>query len=435
MSDLDPVMGEKISKEISALESSVKDTHSKLYKAVAQREQEIADLGGVTSETKAAIAKFEARYDQEVAEYKGQLIELQSKSEDLLTRFQELETKATEQAARRASGGKKSVQEAFDASEAFKNWNLNSGRDVDIKLGRLDDYARKEGMSQKDITGAAVLRSILGTTNWMDISHVPFTENEHLRDYIPTMTGEGYGYAYVRQTAFANNAAFQVEGTTKATSGQTFEDDVATSHTLAHTNVISRQQARQTPQIVSFIQNQMLEGLYHVESTAILFADGTSGAFTGITNTPGIQTYNRGQAGDNHLKALRRSETQLQSLYLQGSLYVINHFDWEEMELLTDNEDRFLWISSPQEGGTARMWRKPIYVTPAMTPGQFLNGDFQRGCMLIDFERAHVEIFNQHADHAAKNMLFMRAEQDLGLAVRIPQAFVYGGYADLASGS
>lgn len=440
LSEMDKLVGEQVARELKRIDSHVKENHKALAETVQRQEKEMRELGGVTTQTKAALAKLEETYANQVAELKGYHNDLTGKIQELKEVQAEMEDERKEMQARRAllnaGAGAKSVGEAFEGNELWNNWEVESQTNSPrIKLGRIDDWKVRGAKSRKDITGGASLNAVLGITNWQDIYGEPVIENEHLRAYMNVESASGHSVAYVRRTAFANNAAFQAaEGDLKAVSNHTFQDFDAKACVLAHRSTISKQQARSTSTVVNYVQNDLLNGLYHVESRQILFGDGSTGNIEGITNVDGIQNYVRGVAGDTKIDALRRSETQLQGIYMRGDLYVVNHEDWEAMELTKDDDKRYLWVSV-QEGGTARMWRKPIFVTPAMSQGDFINGAFRVGATLLDFENAGVQIFTQHADYPARNLLLILAEETIGLAVMVPAAFVVGNYTSVGSGS
>lgn len=184
------------------------------------------------------------------------------------------------------------------------------------------------------------------------------------------------------------------------------------------------------------MRTELFDGLYDAETQALLFADGTGGGFEGIYNRAGVQRYAEVHAGGGAtpIDVLRRSEDPLTDLQLVGDLFVMNHRDWTNIELLKDNEARYLWVNV-QVGGSATMWRKPVLPTRFMTQGEFINGGFKRYARLLDFERANLNLYPQHADYAKRNLVLMLAEMTVGLAVTTPEGFVIGNLDGTAMGS
>lgn len=61
--------------------------------------------------------------------------------------------------------------------------------------------------------------------------------------------------------------------------------------------------------------------------------------------------------------------------------------------------------------------------------GKFLTGSFAYGAQLFDREDANVVISTENADDFEKNMITIRCEERLALAVKRPEAFIYGDFA------
>ena len=64
--------------------------------------------------------------------------------------------------------------------------------------------------------------------------------------------------------------------------------------------------------------------------------------------------------------------------------------------------------------------------TPAMQVSKFLTGAFRLGAQIFDRMSIEVLISTEDQDNFVKNMITIRAEERLALAVYRPAAFIYG---------
>jgi len=65
-----------------------------------------------------------------------------------------------------------------------------------------------------------------------------------------------------------------------------------------------------------------------------------------------------------------------------------------------------------------------------MTVDKFLTGAFKMGAQIFDREDANVEVSTEDSDNFRKNLVTIRAEERLGLAVYRPEAFIKGDFSD-----
>ena len=75
------------------------------------------------------------------------------------------------------------------------------------------------------------------------------------------------------------------------------------------------------------------------------------------------------------------------------------------------------------------LWGLPVVATEAQAfEGRFLTGAFRTGAQLFDREDANVVISTENADDFEKNLISIRCEERVALAVKRPEAFIYGPF-------
>jgi len=104
---------------------------------------------------------------------------------------------------------------------------------------------------------------------------------------------------------------------------------------------------------------------------------------------------------------------------------VLHPTDWYNIEILKDGVSGGYLIAQPQNGMTGpRLWGRDVVSTQAMTQDTALVGAFRMGAQIFDKEDANVAISSEDSDNFRKNMVTIRAEERLALAVYRPQAFI-----------
>ena len=83
-------------------------------------------------------------------------------------------------------------------------------------------------------------------------------------------------------------------------------------------------------------------------------------------------------------------------------------------------------VGDPQSQITRTLWGLPVVTSMSMQVSKFLVGAFKLGAQIFDRMSMEVLISTENADDFVRNMVTIRAEERLGLAVYRPAAFTYG---------
>ena len=118
------------------------------------------------------------------------------------------------------------------------------------------------------------------------------------------------------------------------------------------------------------------------------------------------------------IKAVRRAKGKVARVGGVTTAVLLNPEDQEEIDLLQDKNGRFFG-QGPFGTGPGTLWGVPVIASEKITKGQALMGDFKQ-VQLLDREGLSVTAFNQHADFAARNLVYVRAELRAGVVVWRP---------------
>lgn len=247
---------------------------------------------------------------------------------------------------------------------------------------------------------------------------------------------------YVVEGTATSGAAGVAEGGSKpqSTLGLTTTDESIKK--IATTLKVSDEMIEDGPAIQSYI-NGRLALFVRIEEERQLIRGASGGAeVQGLLTSRSVPVYAGGTAAGNMAVQLFKAMNGMRgSAFVEPDWVVISPGNWETIRLYTDTAGQFFGggpffgpyggpqgpaAASGQTGGPQDyLWGKPVYVTGAIGSGTAIVGSaanaqvWRRGGL-------SVEATNSNEDDFLKNLVALRAEERLGLAVYRP-----GGYVEV----
>jgi len=383
----------------------LKDATDKVKEIAEKATKEVADLGKMTEETKAASDLAMIKHNE------------------LAARMTEIEQKQ----ARRDDGPtpQKSVGQQVTDSEEFKDFVKSGGK------GRMS-VGLKAIISSLTTVADGSAGDLIVPMRVPGIVTRP-QRRMTVRDLITPGRTASNAIQYIKETGFTNNAATVTEtaGTAKAQSELQFDIVTSAVTTIAHWVLATKQILDDVPQLQSYIDGRLRYGLEYVEEGQLLNGGGTGTDLNGIYTqaTTYAAPITPTAAGDlTKIDVIRLAILQAFLAEYPANGIVMNPADWADIELTKTSTGEYLF-ANPQGGSEPRLWRLPVIETQAMTVDRFLTGAFQLGAQIFDREDANVEISTEDSDNFRKNLVTIRAEERLALAVYRPEAFIKGVFA------
>lgn len=246
-----------------------------------------------------------------------------------------------------------------------------------------------------------------------------------IRDLLMPGQTSSNSIEYVKETGFTNNANTVAETTAKPYSDITFDMTSTQVRTVAHLFKASRQIMDDAPALRSYIDGRARYGLQFKEEAQLLKGDGTGQNILGIQ--PQATAFNPAFVPQDAtaIDRLRLAILQVVLAEYPATGFVLNPVDWAAIELTKDNEGRYI-IANPQGSITPTIWNLPVVSTQSQTLGTFLTGAFDMAAQIFDRMEIEVLLSTENVDDFEKNMVSIRAEERLALAVYRPEAFVTG---------
>ncbi|ADW73427.1 hypothetical protein Rahaq_1809 [Rahnella aceris] len=402
----------EVNEILKKVTASIEEANGKFSAKAEEALAEAKKSGSLSAETKAAV-------DQMASEFNA----LREAEKTLKSALGDLEQHVAQMPLNNAAKVAETVGKVVISSEALKNFaaSVEGGKRVNIPVNAA-------------LLSTDVAEGVVEPQRLPGIDTAP-KQRLFIRDLIaPGRTGAPAIF-WVQQTGFTNAAKVVAEGTTKPYSGIEFATKITPVTTIAHMFKAAKQILDDFAQLQSTIDAEMRYGLKYVEEQEILFGDGTGVHLHGIVPQASAFDPAFSVEQQNGIDDLRLAMLQAQLARFPASGHVLHFIDWAKIELTKDTLGRYI-LANPSGLIGPTLWGLPVVATEeAAFQGKFLTGAFNAAAQLFDREDANVVISTENADDFEKNMISIRCEERLALAVKRPEAFIYGAFTAPGAGS
>lgn len=401
----------EVNEILKKVTASIEEATSKFNAKAEDALKEAQKSGQLSEETKAAVDKMAS-----------ELNALKEAEKTLKASMGELEQHVAQMPLANAKQVVESVGQQVISVEALKTFAASVAASQRISI------PVKAALLTANVPG-----NIVAPDRLPGIDTAP-KQRLFIRDLIAPGTTASNTIYWVQQTGFTNNAAAVAENTTKPYSNIEFAEKITPVRTIAHLFKASKQILDDFAQLQSQVDAEMRFGLKYVEEQEILFGDGTGAHLEGIIPQASAFSAAFQVENQNGIDDLRLAMLQAQLARFPASGHVLHFIDWAKIELTKDTLGRYI-LANPAALTGPTLWGLPVVATEATAfQGKFLTGAFSAGAQIFDREETNVVISTENADDFEKNMITIRCEERLALAVKRPEAFVYGSFTVPASG-
>jgi len=243
-------------------------------------------------------------------------------------------------------------------------------------------------------------------------------------DLLPSGTTDSNVVAYMREKLFTNAAAAVAEAGTKPESTLTFEAVQEALRKIAHWLPVTEEMLEDVAQIRSYIDARLRFGVQLTEEDELLNGTGVAPHILGLTKQTGLAAPIARAVGESNADAIfRQIMTVYATSFLMPDGIILNPADWATTVLTKAKDGSYLTAGPFAPIQSAQMWGLPVVVTPAQVAASAFVGAFQMGAQVFRKGGIRVEASNSHQDFFIKNLVAIRAEERLLLAVYRPGAF------------
>jgi HK97 family phage major capsid protein len=254
---------------------------------------------------------------------------------------------------------------------------------------------------------------------------------------MPSAPVAGPVVRYVKETSASvvNAAAGVAEAAAKPESTLVFEEVQDNVRKIATVLPVSEEMLADSAMIQGYINNR-LSLFVQLEEDDQLLNGSAANDVSGLYGRSGVTTWARGTV-DNQAEAIfKAANGQRGSSFLNPDGVILNPADWQTIRLLEDSNGQLYGggpyygpYGGPQGPSSANrfsadaIWGLRVVVTSAIGAGTALVGAFGQAAQVFRRSGINVEASNSHSDYFTKNLVAIRAEERLALAVYRPNAF------------
>jgi HK97 family phage major capsid protein len=259
-------------------------------------------------------------------------------------------------------------------------------------------------------------------------------------DLIPQGSTTSQSIIYVQETAVTNAAATVAEGAAKPQSDLTLAQVTEVVRKIATTAKISDEMVNDVGYIQSYVNGRLVLFVQLAEEDQLLNGNGTAPNLRGILQRSGL-TSAQALGADTRPDAIFKEITKIRAgAFLEPDAIVVHPTDWQTIRLLKDGNGQYYgggpfgfaaYGNAAQSTGSTTnlaagndtLWNMRVVVTPAIAQGTALVGAFGLSSQVYRREGIRVEMTNSNEDDFLKNLIAIRVEERLALAVYRPAGF------------
>lgn len=375
------------------------DQLNQVVEAIEKKQSEIDSmLKSAGAESKSAVEAAE-KAAKELKAMGDRLLEIEQKQAEGIKKGYEMP---------------KSLGESFATSDEFKAFA--EGRTSKARLEVKNTITGQSG------SPAANSDTIVAPQRQVGIVSGAF-RTLRIRDVMPSGTTSSNLVEYTRELAFTNSAAETAEGATKPEAALTFELVSAPVKTIAHWLKLSKQVMDDAPALASYVDTRLRYGVDLRIDQQLLNGNGTGQNIGGLAKA-GNHTAFTPSSGDNAIDSINRAIYAVAAADYNATAIILNPADWGAIERTKTNDDAYVF-GAPQKLAPT-LWGLPVIATNTMTAGKFMVGAFDMAAQVWNRQGTVVEMSEADDTNFQKNLVTVRAEARLALAIYRPASIQYG---------
>lgn len=336
------------------------------------------------------------------------------------------ESKSTEEPAETRGFARQVIE-----SDGYKSMisGQSKGTTVDVKAATTID----EGIIPAFSGGAGIGGQLVAPQLLPGIVGLKF-QPLTVADLLASGTTSSSSVSYVIESAFQDLTATVLEKGTKPQLDLTLARRQDNVTKIANVAKVTDEMFQDASQFESYLSNRMVFGVQRVEENQLLNGNGTAPQLQGILNRSGLATTVVTTSSLTALKAMEGIYNQITALrstsFVEPDAIVIHPTDWQTIRLGKDSQNQYYAggpftgaYGNPGPSNVDQLWGLKAVITTAIAQGTVLVGGFQESGQVFRRQGVTLEMTNSNVDDFVNNLITLRAEERLALAVYRPAGF------------
>ena len=317
-----------------------------------------------------------------------------------------------------------SYGEAFTATEAYKRFGKKGGDRRSIVCDMPDRLSFRATFSAttEALTSIQKLPGVPGILDQQPLAVADL--------FAQGQTGNTT-VRYIQEDSYTNAATAVAEGAAKPEATLNISEVDATVRKIATFLKVTDEMMSDYEQISSFINSRLAYMVQSLEDNHLLNGSGSANQIKGVLNFSGLQTTSGAvNPVDGILKGIALVRGANGVGFGEPDAIVVHPKDWLSFKIAKDSNAQY-YGGGPFSGIYGQgaysnvyvMWGLPCIVTTSIAQGTALVGAFRTGAQIFRKMGLTIEATNSDNDDFQKNLMTIRAEERLALAVYKPALF------------
>lgn len=324
--------------------------------------------------------------------------------------------------------GRGAPGDAFVKSEGYRKISDPAGRASRWSSGPVEVPYQAKAMLLEGSLGSPEAGSALVQPDVQQGIKPTLFERLTVADLIPNTPTTSNKVRVLVESVATNAAGVVAEGGEKPESTLEFDEVDEPVRKIATFLPVSDELLSDAPSIQAYLNSRLSLFVRQREEEQLLYGNGNGNNLEGIlARVPAENQFLTSDAdGPNSADHVYAAIAAAERSYLMVDTVVVHPDDWADLRLTKDTQENYIAGSpfsngAPQPGET--LWGKRVIVSTSIEPHLTLVGAFGTGAQIFRRGGLTVEASNSHSDYFSKDLVALRAEVRLALAVHRPQAF------------